>query len=73
LQAEQAARVRWLAQAGAVRAASDAGPEAIAESARMLAGDDAARQRLRSSALALGLRNDLDAAIASLGALAGLG
>ncbi|GAA5000856.1 hypothetical protein FNZ56_10350 [Pseudoluteimonas lycopersici] len=73
LQAEQAARVRWLARAGAVQVADAGEPAAIAEAARKLAGDDAARERLRSSARALGLRNDLDAATAALAALAGLG
>lgn len=72
LQAEQAARVRWLAQAGAVQAVDAGEPETIAEAARTLAGDAAARERLRSSALALGLRNGLDAAAAALAALAGL-
>jgi hypothetical protein len=72
LQAEQTARVRWLVRAGAVQAAEEGEPEAIAEAARMLAGNDAARERLRSAGLALGLRNDLDAAVTALGAIAGL-
>ena len=69
LQGEQAARVRWLAARGAVRAASAASPAALAEALCALADDDAARAALRGRARALGLRNALDDAVAALDAL----
>ncbi|MGN6512700.1 MAG: hypothetical protein ACTHKZ_03900, partial [Lysobacteraceae bacterium] len=66
LQDEQAARVRWLARAGAVRAGAVATPDAIAADAGALAGDAAARAALRQGARALGLANGLDAAVDAL-------
>ncbi|HVI25294.1 MAG TPA: hypothetical protein VM576_03755 [Xanthomonadaceae bacterium] len=72
LQPEQAARVRWLAARGAVRAAlPSASPEALADALQALAHDPDARAALRAGARALGLRNGLDDAVAALAALAG--
>ena len=70
LQAEQAKRVRWLAQAGAVQLADDGQPAALATMAQSLAGDDAARAALREGARALGLHNGLDEAVERLRTLA---
>lgn len=70
LQAEQAARVRWLAQAGAVWAARDA--PRLAQQVRALADDNEARARLRAAMAQLGLGNGLEDAVNALGALAGL-
>ena len=70
LQDEQAARVRWLARAGAVRAAPADTPDALAARTRALAEDAVARMALRRGAKALGLGNGLDAAIDALRALA---
>ena len=71
LQAEQAARVRWLARAGAVRAAAPDTADALAAGVRALADDAAARAALRDGARALGLDNGLAAATDALRALAG--
>jgi hypothetical protein len=69
LQDEQAARVRWLARAGAVRVATTATPAALADALRALADDAAACAALRAHAQALDLRNGLDDAAAALAAL----
>lgn len=73
LQAEQAARVAWLARAGAVRVAPGAAPGVLVEALRQLQADDPSRARLRTQAAALGLSNGLPAAVDALAALAGLG
>ena len=73
LQAEQAARVRWLADAGAVReAAPTQSAQALADAARALADDADARARLRQATQRLELDNGLDAAVAALAMLAGV-
>lgn len=71
LQAEQAARVRWLEAAGAVKHAEAQCTSAeLATALRTLADSDAARARLRDSASGLGLANGLPAAVEALAALA---
>jgi hypothetical protein len=73
LQAEQAARVRWLAHAGAVReAAATQSAQALADAVRGLADNAEARARLQQAAQRLGLDNGLDAAVAALAGLAGV-
>jgi hypothetical protein len=72
LQAEQAARVRWLAQAGALQAGDAHDPAHLAQRLQALVDDDAARNRLRAGVAALGLENGLDAAVDALATLAGL-
>jgi UDP:flavonoid glycosyltransferase YjiC (YdhE family) len=72
LQDEQAARVRWLAKAGAVRVAVHRDPRFLAESLRALADDADARAGLRQACRALGLDNGLDAMVEALAELAGL-
>jgi len=72
LQDEQAARVRWLANNGAVRAASGADPRELARELRALAGDDQGRARLQRACRALGLTNGLAAMTDELARLAGL-
>lgn len=72
LQDEQAARVRWLADAGAVRAVAVDSPDALAAAVCALAGDAAERAALRTATQRLALTNGLDAAVDALGALAGL-
>ena len=73
LQSEQAARVRWLAEAGAVRAMSPThSPRELAAAAHALADDAAARAQLQQHARALALDNGLDAAVEALAALAGI-
>jgi UDP:flavonoid glycosyltransferase YjiC (YdhE family) len=69
MQAEQAARVDWLSSAGAVQAASDADPTALAAALAALAGDAGRRQQLREASRALGLENGLPDAVAALQAL----
>ncbi len=69
MQEEQAARVRWLADAGAVQACADADPLALGASLVALAADPAHRQRLREASRALGLENGLPDAVAALQAL----
>jgi hypothetical protein len=79
LQAEQAARVRWLATAGAVRtpslrststpAVGDAA--GVAQLVRDLANDADVRAGLRAGIRALDLRNGLDEAVEALVKLAG--
>jgi UDP:flavonoid glycosyltransferase YjiC (YdhE family) len=73
LQSEQAERVSWLADAGAVMAASSSDVPALAADTRRLLADNAARARLTQAAAALGLRNSLPEAVAALAALAGIG
>lgn len=73
LQAEQAARVLWLATAGAVRtptpATSAQDAAGVAKLVRELADDADARERLRTGIRALDLRNGLDEAVQALAAL----
>ena len=72
LQAEQAARVRWLAAAGAVQALPAPQPaQGLADRLRALADDTGAREHLRQAARGLGLENGLDVAVDALGTLAG--
>jgi hypothetical protein len=71
LQAEQAARVRWLAQAGAVQAGAAHDPAHLAQRLKALADDSIARNRLRAGVVALGLENALDDAVEALATLAG--
>lgn len=72
LQAEQAARVRWLADANAVHAMSSThSPNELAGAVRVLADDATARARLQQRMRALGLENGLDAAVAVLAGLVG--
>jgi spore coat polysaccharide biosynthesis predicted glycosyltransferase SpsG len=72
LQAEQAARVRWLAAAGAVQALPALQPaQGLADRLRALADDTGAREHLRQAARGLGLENGLDVAVDALGTLAG--
>ncbi|MCF7221559.1 hypothetical protein [Marilutibacter chinensis] len=71
LQAEQAARVGWLEDAGAVMRAdptADAGE--LAAALRALADSDSTRARLRDNARGLGLGNGLPAAVEALATLA---
>jgi hypothetical protein len=72
LQAEQAARVRWLAQAGAVQSEDTDDASRLAQRVRALADDTDARNRLRAGVARLGLKNGLDDAVRALGTLAGL-
>jgi len=72
LQAEQAARVRWLAQAGAVWADDTHDASRLAQRVHALASDIDASKRLRSGIARLGLENGLDDAVAALATLAGL-
>ena len=72
LQAEQAARVRWLAQAGAVWAEDTHDASRLAQQVRALAEDIDASKRLRAGVARLGLKNGLEDAVGALGALAGL-
>ena len=72
LQAEQAARVRWLAQAGAVQGEDTRDASRLARHVRALAEDGNASNRLRAGIAELGLQNGLDEAVEALGALAGL-
>ncbi|MBB1087188.1 hypothetical protein H4F99_01660 [Lysobacter sp. SG-8] len=71
MQDEQAARVRWLADAGAVRATRDTAPAALAEGLAALARDADARASLRAATARLGLRNGLPDAVDALARLAG--
>ena len=72
LQREQAARVRWLAAAGAVHAVPPtASAQELADALRALADDADGRARLQQAARRLGLENGLDAAVAALAQLAG--
>lgn len=71
LQAEQAARVEWLRAAGAVAIPASPSAEAMAGEMRRLLDAPAERARLRANALALGLNNGLEAAVAALLALVG--
>jgi UDP:flavonoid glycosyltransferase YjiC (YdhE family) len=73
LQAEQAARVQWLARAGAVLTAPGSAPDVLADALLRLQSDEASRAELRVQAAALGLSNGLPAAVDALAALAGLG
>ncbi|WP_036140310.1 hypothetical protein, partial [Aerolutibacter daejeonensis] len=72
LQAEQAARVEWLARAGAVRVAPGAAPDVLVDALQRLQADEPSRAQLRTQAAALGLSNGLPAAVDALAALAGL-
>ena len=72
LQDEQAARVRWLADNGAVRAAVGRDPRELARSLRALADDDQARAQLQRGCRALGLDNGLQAMTQGLAGFAGL-
>ena len=72
LQDEQAARVRWLADNGAVRAAVGRDPRELARSLRALADDDQARAQLQRGCRALGLDNGLQAMTQDLAGFAGL-
>ena len=72
LQDEQAARVRWLADNGAVRAAIGRDPRDLARSLRALADDDQARAQLQRGCRALGLDNGLQAMTQDLARFAGL-
>ena len=71
MQDEQSARVRWLADAGAIEPTNQIDPEALGASLAALAGDAERRQRLRDAARALGLENGLPAAVEGLLALLG--
>lgn len=73
LQDEQAARVRWLAAAGAVHVAADARAHSLAGALRALADDEPARTQLQQACRALGLDNGLDAMTRALAEFAGLG
>lgn len=73
LQAEQAARVEWLARAGAVLTSPGSTPDVLTDALLRLHSDDGSRARLRAQAAALGLSNGLPAAVDALAALAGLG
>lgn len=73
LQREQAARVAWLARAGAVVHAGAPTPDTLVETLLQLHNAPEARERLRTQAAALGLTNGLPAAAEALGGLAGLG
>ena len=73
LQDEQAARVAWLADRGAVVRLDTRDAQALATALCGLAGDAAARARLREGTAALGVRNGLPEATAALAALAAAG
>ncbi|MFL6591732.1 MAG: hypothetical protein ACJ8GK_03360 [Luteimonas sp.] len=73
LQDEQAARVRWLAELGAVRIAADMRARSLAVALQALADDGQARMQLQLACRALGLDNGLDAMTHALAELAGLG
>src|SRR5690606_40599213 len=70
LQGEQAARVRWLADRGAVAALPAGEPGAMAASVADLVRDGARRRALRAAAASLGLRNGLPEAVQALARLA---
>ncbi len=72
LQDEQAARVRWLANHGAVRTVAGVDPRELARELRELAGDDQARAQLQRGCRALGLDNGLQAMTQDLARFAGL-
>ena len=72
LQAEQAARVRWLAQAGAVQSEDKHDAPRLAQQVHTLIDDIDASNRLRAGVAKLGLHNGLDDAVEALGTLAGL-
>lgn len=72
LQAEQAARARWLHARGALRIAPASDADALADALLSLARDAGTAATLRARAAALGLRNGLDAAVDALAALAGV-
>lgn len=72
LQQEQAARVKYLADAGAIVVATQADPDALATDLLHLGGDPSMRAQLRQRISALGLSNGLPAATEALAALAGL-
>jgi hypothetical protein len=72
LQDEQAARVRWLAEHGAVHVATDGQPQQLADAVRALACDDGARARLQQACRALGLANGLEPMVDALAAFAAL-
>ena len=72
LQDEQTARVRWLADNGAVRVATEPDPHALAQALRELADDEQARAQLQHACRALGLVNGLEAMTDELAAFAGL-
>ena len=69
MQQEQAARIAWLAERGAVVPLSTVDATALAAALHDLATDAAARDRLRQAAASLGLRNGLPGATAALVAL----
>ena len=73
LQDEQAARVSWLAECGAVGIATDERAKSLAEAVRALADDHQARTRLQQACRALGLDNGLDPMTRALAEFAGLG
>ena len=72
LQDEQAARVRWLADSGAVRIAADRSAQSLAGSLRALSDDQQGRTRLQQACRALALDNGLDAMTRALAQFAGL-
>jgi UDP:flavonoid glycosyltransferase YjiC (YdhE family) len=72
LQDEQAARVRWLRAAGAVRTTDVRNPESIARQLHDLADDEAACGQLREACRALALHNGLDAMVDVLAQYTGL-
>jgi len=72
LQREQAERVSWLADAGAVVAASSSDVAALTADIRRLLDNAPARTRLTQATAALGLRNGLPEAVVALAALAGV-
>ena len=72
LQDEQAARVRWLADSGAVRIAADSSAQSLAGSLRALSDDQQGRTRLQQACRALALDNGLDAMTRTLAQFAGL-
>lgn len=73
LQSEQAERVSWLANAGAVIAASSSDVSALTAGVHQLLGDAQVRANLQQATAALGLRNGLPEAVAALATLAGIG
>jgi hypothetical protein len=73
LQREQAERVAWLADAGAVMATSSTDVATLATGVRQLLDDAQARANLRQATAALGLRNGLSEAVAALATLAHAG
>ncbi|MBB1060800.1 hypothetical protein [Marilutibacter spongiae] len=71
MQDEQAARVRWLADAGALQPADGADPEGLAGALLALAADADRCAGLRASSRQLGLDNGLPGAVAALLGLLG--